>query len=150
MFSPTLTLQLFAQPLLSSGDFVAYKQLERASTFDFDVFQEGSAVQNGSSVSCVGGRACVLNGRRYIDVVGAGQQPGVSFSDRDFNQRSLRGNAVLRCEYRPGSTLFLVWQQNRLSREAIGDFAFDREVEALFDPPAENPFILKVNYWLGM
>lgn len=32
---------------------------------------------------------------------------------RDFTARALQGNAVLRWEYRPGSALFLVWQQQR-------------------------------------
>jgi hypothetical protein len=149
VFSPTLTLQLFAQPLFSTGDFVAYKQLERPSSFDFDVFEEGSALAVGSAVTCVGGRTCVNNGRRYIDFTGTGA-PGMNFADRDFNQRSLRGNAVLRWEYRPGSTVFLVWQQNRLSRENIGDMAFSRDAEALFDADAENTFIIKASYWLGL
>ena len=33
--------------------------------------------------------------------------------DRDFHRRSLRSNAVLRWEFQPGSTLFLVWSQSR-------------------------------------
>jgi hypothetical protein len=149
IFSPTLSLELFAQPLLSSGDFVSYKQLERASSFDFDVFEEGSAVAGGSAVSCVDGRTCVLDGRRYIDLDGSGARV-VSFADRDFNQRSLRSSSVLRWEYRPGSTLYLVWQQNRTSRENVGDFAFGRDGEALFEAIPENTFMLKINYWLGM
>jgi hypothetical protein len=149
IFSPTLSLELFAQPLLSSGDFVSYKQLERASSFDFDVFEEGSAVESGSTVSCEGGRTCVLDGRRYIDVDGTGANT-VSFADRDFNQRSLRGSTVLRWEYRPGSTLYLVWQQNRTGRESLGDFDFGRDAEALFEAQPENTFMLKINYWLGM
>jgi hypothetical protein len=62
----------------------------------------------------------------------------------------LRGNAVIRWEYRPGSTLFLVWQQNRLDRVNIGDFELGRDAGALFDAPPENSLIVKVNYWLGM
>ena len=59
-------------------------------------------------------------------------------------------NAVLRWEYRPGSTIFLVWQQNRSDEVGIGDFDFGRDVGALFAAAAENVFILKVNYWLGL
>ena len=67
-------------------------------------------------------------------------------SDRDFNFRSLLGNSVLRWEWSPGSTLFLVWQQSRsdrlvgsdydaLSAEAIGsfDFGHDTTREEAFD-----------------
>ena len=73
-----------------------------------------------------------------------------SFSDRDFNVRSLRGNAVLRWEYRPGSTIFLVWQQRRSEEEALGSLDFSRDLRALATAPTDNVFILKVNYWLGL
>ena len=51
----------------------------------------------------------------------------------DFNFRSLRGTAVLRWEWRPGSTLYLAWQQVRSDYAAgIGDFDFSRDQQALF------------------
>lgn len=71
----------------------------------------------------------------------------VSAPDRDFNLRSLRGTAVLRWEWRPGSTLYLAWQQNRASSERFGDFDFGRDRAALFDAQPDNIFLLKVNYW---
>ena len=49
-----------------------------------------------------------------------------------------------------GSTIFFVWQRSQFGRDEIGDFAFGRDVGALFDAPADNRFIVKVNYWLGM
>ena len=65
-------------------------------------------------------------------------------------QRSLVGNAVLRWEYRPGSTLFLVWQRQQRGRIGDGSFDFGRDLGALFDAPADNVFMVKVNYWLGL
>jgi hypothetical protein len=148
-FSPTLTLQLFAQPLLSSGDYLTYKQLERAESFDFDVLEEGEAVTVDAEVSCSGGRTCVSEGRRYIDFDGDGTADH-SFSDRDFNFRSLRLNAVLRWQFRPGSTVFLVWQQNRSNRENVGSFDLRRDVSRLWGAEPENMFIVKFTYWLGL
>lgn len=70
--------------------------------------------------------------------------------DRDFNYRSLRGTAVLRWEWRPGSTLYLAWQQARSDyARGLGDFDFSRDAEALFDARADNVFVLKVNYWFS-
>ena len=67
----------------------------------------------------------------------------------DFNYRSLRGTAVLRWEWRPGSTLFLAWQQSREDYAAgVGDFDFGRDRQALFRADPDNIFVLKVNYWL--
>jgi hypothetical protein len=67
----------------------------------------------------------------------------------DFNLRSLRGNAVLRWEWRTGSTLFLAWQQQRSDLAAVGDFAIDRDRAALFSTRPDNIFVLKMNYWLN-
>lgn len=71
------------------------------------------------------------------------------FDNPDFNYRSLRGNAVLRWEWRPGSTLYLVWQQNRSGSEPFGDFAFDRDAGAIFRQHADNVFLVKMSYWFG-
>jgi hypothetical protein len=145
-FSPTLTFQLFAQPLLSSGDYVQYRQLADARTFDFFDFQEGEL--SGDGLGCVGGTICRdESDEQYVDFDGDGVADD-SFRDRDFNVRSLVGNAVLRWEYRPGSTLCLVWQRQQRGREGVGDFDFSRDWGGLWDVPADNVFIVKMNYWL--
>ncbi len=149
-FTPLLTLQMFAQPLISSGDYLTYKQLEQPETFDFDAFREGVAQSGGNdAVSCVGGRTCVSGGDRFVDFDADGVTD-FSFSDKDFNIRSLRLNAVLRWEYRPGSTIFLVWQQRRRERVNDGSFALGRDISGLFGVSSENIFILKFNYWIGL
>jgi len=151
-FTPTLTLQLFAQPLLSSGDFITYRQLLEPKSYLFEDFRTGTfGVLADGGVSCSGGKICQdpETGRQHVDFDGDGRADD-SFSDRDFNVRSLRGNAVLRWEYRPGSTVFLVWQQRRSEEEALGTLDFARDLRALATSPTENVFILKVNYWLGL
>ena len=70
--------------------------------------------------------------------------------ESDFNFRSLRGNAVVRWEYRPGSTVFLVWTQSRSSEDPVGDFQFRRDRSALFDARPDNVLLVKVNYWVGL
>lgn len=147
-FSPKLSLQLFAQPLLSSGQYLQYKQLSSSETFDFDEFQPGTGTEVGGDVQCTGD-ICEVDGDQYVDFDGDGTADS-SFSDRDFNVRSLVGNAVLRWEYRPGSTIFFVWQRQQAGRTSSGDFDFSRDLGALWGAPAENRFIVKVNYWLGL
>jgi hypothetical protein len=85
---------------------------------------------------------------QHVDYDGDGRADD-SFEDRNFNVRSLLGNAVLRWEYRPGSTVFVVWQRQQRGTGHFGDFDFGRDVGALWDVPADNVFMLKVNYWLG-
>ncbi|MDH5758277.1 MAG: carbohydrate binding family 9 domain-containing protein [Gemmatimonadota bacterium] len=148
-FSSSLSLQVFAQPLLSSGEYLSYKQLTAPETYDFHAFTEGTARMTGTGVVCTSGEMCLADGDRYVDVNGDGL-PDFSFSDRDFNVRSLIGNMVLRWEYRPGSTIFLVWQRQQSGRATVGDFDLGRDVGALFDLEPDNRFIIKANYWLGL
>lgn len=111
-FSPEVSLDLYAQPFVSTGDYDDPIQLRAPGTYDFDPY-EGS------------GRT-------------------------DFNVSSLRGNSVLRWEWRPGSTVFLVWQQRRSGYASYGEFDFDRDTRAIFDGKPENVFLVKLNYWLNL
>ena len=148
--SPTLSFQLFAQPLLSAGDYVAYKQLAAPDSYDFLSFREGTPVGIGGGVACAGGAICRdAAGAQHVDFNGDGVGD-YAFADRDFNVRSLIGNAVLRWEYRPGSTIFLVWQRQQDDEARVGDFDLPRDFDALWGSPAHNRFIVKVNYWLGL
>ena len=63
--------------------------------------------------------------------VNAGARPSVRVDNADFDSRSLNGNAVLRWEYRPGSTMFFVWTQQRSGDSSFGDFDFSRDSRAL-------------------
>ncbi|MDE0424130.1 MAG: DUF5916 domain-containing protein [Candidatus Poribacteria bacterium] len=75
--------------------------------------------------------------------------------NRDFHRRSLRGNTVLRWEFRPGSTLFLVWTQSReaeLEQLRTADLEF-RPLHRLrnsFTDEGKNVFLIKCRYWLGV
>ena len=124
--------------------------LAAPSTFQFDRYGEGTFASDPGGAMCLSGRTCVApDGTRYVDFDGDGLADD-SFGDQNFNVRSLIGNAVVRWEYRPGSTLFLVWQRRQRDRVGLGDFDLSRDVDALLGAPSENVFIVKVNYWLSM
>ncbi|MBW3572056.1 MAG: hypothetical protein KY467_13215 [Gemmatimonadetes bacterium] len=133
-FTPGLSLQVFAQPFIASGDFGAPMELARPRSFDFLVY--------GRDVGEV------VDGRVYPNGRGEG---ALSFPvvEPDFNFRSLRGNAVLRWEWRPGSTMYLAWQQTRRDEQPYGDFALRRDAEGLFGAAPDNVFLVKVSYWLN-
>ena len=67
----------------------------------------------------------------------------------DFNYRSFRTTNVLRWEYRPGSVLFVVWQQGREVVAPLGDFQFGRDFSGLFDAPATSVFLVKISRWFN-
>jgi hypothetical protein len=80
----------------------------------------------------------------------AGVSPGTGFRDPSFTLRSLRGNAVLRWEYRPGSTVYVVWTRSTSSELTRGTIDFEEDMRAVFRGPAENIFLVKFTYWVGL
>jgi hypothetical protein len=139
-FSPDLSLQLYAQPLIDVGDYTEFKELAAPRTYRFRTFgEDGSTALRDDAAD-----------RYLLDPDGAaGPARAFTVADPDFNFRSLRGNAVLRWEYRPGSTLFFVWQQQRSEEALLGDFRLGRDSGAMLRAPSENVFLIKATYWLG-
>jgi Domain of unknown function (DUF5916)/Carbohydrate family 9 binding domain-like len=68
----------------------------------------------------------------------------------DFNFRSVRGSAVVRWEMRPGSALYVVWNENRAETADIGRFRFGRDLRRIPNAPSHDVFLIKVSYWLPM
>lgn len=114
--SPTLSVQFYAQPFMTTGKFSNWRELAnpRAGKYD-DRFK-----------------------------LYAGGDPG----GFDFTQ--MRSNTVVRWEYRPGSTLFFVWQQGReLSSGEPGQFNFRHDIGDLFSLHPANTFLIKASYWFN-
>lgn len=143
-FTPNLSLEVFAQPYVVAGDFSSYKEFLTPRGYDFLIYG-----QDGTSTL-----APVEGGGFRVDPDGPAG-PATSFvvgangGQRDFTFRSLRGNAVLRWEYRPGSTLFFVWQQLRSGESLLGDLNVGRDLSDVFQEPASNVFLIKATYWVG-
>ena len=79
----------------------------------------------------------------------AGGAPAFLIPTQDFTVRALRGNAVLRWEYRPGSSLFLVWSQQREFATDDADFGVARQVGRAFADPGRHVFLVKFARWIG-
>ncbi len=135
-FTPRLSLELFAQPLISSGEYGTLTALRAPRTFDFDVYGAGASTLEDST------------SYYYVDADGpGGPAPRVRINNQDFSFQSLRGNAVLRWEYLPGSTLYVVWTQSRDASQASGAFRPRESLEHMVNAPADNIFMVKVSYW---
>jgi hypothetical protein len=67
-----------------------------------------------------------------------------------FDVRQLRSDLVARWEYRPGSTLFLVWTHGREgSDNANPGRPWGPEYRSLFTLHPDNTFLVKMSYWLS-
>ncbi len=139
VLSPKLSLQLYAQALLSTGEYPAIGELAAPRTYDFPAY----GVDQGTIVHDPPGGAFL------VDPDGAGPAASFRLADPDFNVKSLRANAVARWEFRPGSALYLVWTQRRLDQSHPGDVALGRDLGALFRSSADDVLMVKVAWWLG-
>jgi hypothetical protein len=139
--TPKLSLQMFVQPFFSSGDYTNFKMLRQSRTLDFVKYGE-----EGSTIAKIIGSDGSVSYNLSPDGTSA---HAVSESEPNFNYVSLRGNAVLRWEYLPGSTLYFVWTQTRSDSNEYGDFEFHRATNLLADAKPDNIFIIKLSYWIG-
>jgi hypothetical protein len=147
-FTPRLTLELYAQPFVATNDFGALKELRAPRTFDFAVYGADAGTATRDSA-----------GRATIDPDGAGPAAAFAVDDRDFTLSSLRGNAVLRWEWRPGSTLYVVWQQERAEQLAgvdavrrgrdLGRLSVGDDLQDLMRVRPVNVLMFKISYWLN-
>ena len=131
-FSPTLNLDVYAQPFLSTGSYSDFRRVADPHAEDFDT------------------RLPLLTGLALDEETNRYRNASLDFRNPEFNVREFRLNAVLRWEYLPGSTLFLVWTQARQDYEAFGDLELGRDFDRLFAAPATNVFMVKLNYWVGL
>jgi Domain of unknown function (DUF5916)/Carbohydrate family 9 binding domain-like len=117
--TPNLSLQLYAQPFVSAGSYGAFKEVADPRSDSY----EG----------------------RYSPFA----YPADVYGTPDFNVKSFRTTNVLRWEYKPGSTLFVVWQQARENDAVPGGFNVGRDTRDIFGVPPHNVFLVKLAYWLN-
>ena len=84
--------------------------------------------------------------RRYADRFAPYNYSG----SPDFNFKQFRSNLVLRWEYHPGSTLFVVWSQGRTDYTDIGKFHPRTDFENLFKAEGNHVFLIKLNHWFSL
>ncbi len=139
-FSPKFSLQIYVQPLIAVGTYSDFKELRSPRSYSFNRYGQ----DNGSTISYDESA-----GEYTVDPDGAGSAVPFTFSNPDFNFKSLRGNAVLRWEFLPGSTAFLVWTHSNYNVDHPGTFDFGRDFGDLFNNENfEDVFLIKIAYWI--
>ena len=131
-FRPDLTLDVYAEPFAASGRNLAFGEMRSPGARDLRIYGE-----NGTTIER-------LADGSYIVTDG---DDTFSLANRDFNVRSFRSNVVLRWEWRPGSTLFMVWQQNRESRVSDGQHVGLGDLFESLTATGDNIFAIKTSIW---
>ena len=142
-FTPSMTLELYAQPFIASGHYSSFKEYTAPRTRSLSVLGVDRGTVQLNTRSQTGATTYT------IDPDGSGPAAAFNLNNPDFNFRSLRGSAVFRWEYRPGSTLYFVWTQQRADQVPLGNFDFARDRTALFGAHPDNVFLIKASWWLA-
>jgi Domain of unknown function (DUF5916) len=136
-FSSHLTLQWYLQAFLSSGQYTGFSEV-----------RSPQAARPSDRVAPIEARRLVRDPGSGIYLLDPGTDSAAWFSDPAFADRSLHHNLVLRWEFLPGSTLFLVWTQARSDR-VLGPFRLGRDLRRLAHAAPTNALQLKVSYWIA-
>lgn len=139
-FSPTLSLQLFLQPLLAVGDYNGYKEVAKPRSSEINRYGAGGSTINYDSASNV----------YTVDPDGNGPAKPFEFANPNFNFKSLRGNAVLRWEVSPGTIFYFVWSHDQQNYDDAGSFEFGRDLRNLWKSAGNDVFAVKFSYWLDI
>ena len=119
-FTPSASLQVYASPFVSKG---TYSRVREAVAPQADDYNDRFAAYGDTAVA---------------------NNPG------GFNFKAFNSNVVYRWEYRPGSTLFLVWSQGRGQFDpTAGNNSFSGDIRNLFRTRATDRFLVKVSYWFN-
>lgn len=138
--TPDLTIQYWGQPFIASGEYSGYKMITdpHAEVFQ-DRYRELTSDQKTPG-----------DEEYFIDE----NRDGISdysFDVPDFTVDEWLSNLVIRWEFLPGSTAYLVWSQTRDYSDSSGAFDVMDNVDRLFtDKTASNTFLLKVSYRIGL
>ena len=118
--TPALSVQWHLQPFISRGTYSNLRELNLPGAADYDARY-----------------------RPYADTAVANNLGGL-------DAKQFSSNLVVRWEYRPGSTLFVVWTQGRNDfQTAVGPGGVGNDLRNIFDLRPDNTFLVKVSYWLS-
>ena len=136
---PDLSIQYYGQPFVSTGSYSVFKHISKpraTGSARYHVYTEDQIVRDTDNTYRID-----ENGDGVTDY---------SFDNPNFNFHQFRSNLVIRWEYLPGSTLYLVWSQDRTGFDDNGEFRPGQEIKALFKEDSYNIFLIKASYWFSI
>lgn len=128
--NPDLSIEVYAEPFASSGDFRNPGELTEARSYDIRRYN-------------------IIGRTAENDLLVEDQGQQFEVRDPDFVRRSFRSNVVMRWEFIPGSTLFLVWQQNRNANLDEAFLVRPDDLSATFNQRGDTLIAIKFAYWFS-
>lgn len=139
--TPDISIQYWGQPYLASGKYSRFRMI--TETPMAESYKERYSLFEVNQITTVGDNY-------HIDenIDGNGDY---SFENPNFSFDEFLSNLVVRWEFVPGSTLFLVWSQTRSAYSPVGEFILEDNLNNLF--AGQKPydvFLLKFSYRFGL
>lgn len=131
--TPEFSVEAYAEPFAASGRYYNFGELAAPGTLDLRHY--------GTDGTAIG----TLPNGDYIVFERTGYH---TFGNPNFNAIFFRSNLVFRWEWRPGSTLYLVWQQDRAAFDDRGDHVRPNDIWKSITAEGDHFFTLKASYWL--
>jgi len=137
--TPDLSIQYWGQPFLSSGKYSEFKKITNARA---EYYNDRFSIFTGDNISYDPSAA-------QYSINDASGKELYRFNQPDFNVKEFLSNMVIRWEYLPGTTIYLVWSQTRNQSVSDGNFNLHSDLSSLFDNKPYNVFLLKLSFRIG-
>ena len=134
--TPDISIQFYGAPFTSIGSF---------NTFKVATDQTKSRTYTDKYIDFKPDEISYTEDNRTYSISREGQH--YSFPNPDFSFNEFRSNIVARWEYRPGSTLYFVWEHARSNRDPYFVSGWGNNLDRMTGLPASNVFMIKLNYW---
>jgi hypothetical protein len=141
-YSPTMSLELYVQPFFAAAHYFDFKEYATPRTASLRVYG-----RDQGTITQLVGRDGVPT-QYTIDPDAAGPAAPFTIDNPDLTEASLRGNAVFRWEYRPGSVLYVAWTHSRAADTSFGNLELYRDRDALYASQPDNIFLVKASWWM--
>ncbi len=138
--TPDLSIQYYGAPFISAGHYSNFKRVTNPKAENLDD-RYSTIEENMMQIDSETG-----------DIEVDDDEDGTidyRISNPDFNFMAFQSNLVLRWEYKPGSTFYLIWTHSRSGSTRNGEFNFSNNLKELFDIYPENVFLVKFNHWFS-
>jgi hypothetical protein len=134
--TPDLTIQFYASPFVSAGDFSEFKRITSPKADNYtDRFRLfGNEILYSEE------------NNNYSVYESASAESDYSFDNPDFNFKQFRSNLVVRWEYIPGSIFYMVWSQGKTASDEYGTFSYADDMGDLFRTTGQNTFLIKISH----
>jgi hypothetical protein len=137
--TPDLTIQYYGSPYIGTG---RYSEFKRATDTLAERYTARFHLYGPEEIT-------FLTAANAYRVTESGGGPVYTFGNPDFSFRQFRSNLVARWEWKPGSSVYLVWSQGRTSDAPRWEGSLADNWDALWGAEPDNVLLVKASYWFS-